>query len=200
MTAVPAGTSSSSERLKAILDSLELTPFQKGLIKERWLDQVTWMGAQARKARRRFLIYRIPVIVGGVFVPALVTILLGFNNGTNVDGTPVTTISWLGGLPLDIIRFLAFSMSLLVALCAAVEEVLKYGDRWRHYRRTTEMLKTLGWQYMMLNGAFRRYGSHAAAFTAFTERVENTLNEDVEGYLGTMAGEAPDRSRHEIIA
>lgn len=196
MTAVPAGTSSSSERLRAILDSLELTPFQKGLIKERWLDQVTWMGAQARKARRRFLIYRIPVIVGGVFVPALVTILLSNGTGTPGDGT---RIAWLAGVPVDVIRFLAFSVSLLVALCAAVEEVLKYGDRWRHYRRTAEMLKTLGWQYMMLNGAFRRYGSHAAAFAAFTERVENTLNEDVEGYLGTMAGEAPERARHEII-
>lgn len=196
MTAVPAGTSSSSERLRAILDSLALTPFQKGLIKERWLDQVVWLSAQARKARRRFLIYRIPVIVGGVFVPALVTILLSNGTGTPGDGT---RIAWLAGVPVDVIRFLAFSVSLLVALCAAVEEVLKYGDRWRHYRRTAEMLKTLGWQYMMLSGAFRRYDSHAAAFAAFTERVENTLNEDVEGYLGTMAGEAPERSRHEII-
>lgn len=200
MTAVPAGTSNSSERLKAILDSLDITPFQKGLIQQRWLDQVTWMGAQARKARRRFLIYRIPVIVGGVFVPALVTILLSYSSATTINGTPVTTISWLGGVPIDVIRFLAFSVSLLVALCAAVEEVLKYGDRWRHYRRTAELLKTLGWQYMMLSGAFRRYGSHATAFASFTERVEDTLNEDVEGYLGTMAGDSPERSRHEIIA
>lgn len=192
MTAVPAGTSSSSERLRAILDSLDITPFQKGLLQERWLDQVTWMGAQARKARRRFLIYRIPVVAGGVLVPALVTILLSYGNGT--------TISWLGGVPVDVVRFLAFSVSLLVALCAAAEEILKFGDRWRHYRRTTEMLKTLGWQYVMLNGAFRRYDSHAAAFAAFTERVENTLNEDVEGYLGTMAGDASERPRHEVIA
>jgi hypothetical protein len=192
MTAVPQGSSSSKERLEAILDSIDITPFQKGLLRERWLDQVTWMGAQARRARRRFLLYRLPVVVGGALTPALVTILL-----TTHD----PTIGWLGGVPVDVIRFLAFAVSLIVAVCAGAEEVLKFGDRWRHYRRTAELLKTLGWQYLMLNGGFRRYPSHAAAFTAFTERVEDTLNEDVEGYLGTMAGDGPEGGRrHEVVA
>ncbi|HYK95667.1 MAG TPA: DUF4231 domain-containing protein [Candidatus Dormibacteraeota bacterium] len=192
MTAVPQGSSSSKERLEAILDSIDITPFQKGLLRERWLDQVTWMGAQARRTRRRFLLYRIPVVVGGALTPALVTILL-----TTHD----PTIGWLGGIPVDVIRFLAFSVSLIVAACAGAEEVLKFGDRWRHYRRTAELLKTLGWQYLMLNGGFRRYSSHAAAFTAFTERVEDTLNEDVEGYLATMAGDGPEGGRrHEVVA
>jgi hypothetical protein len=192
MTAVPQGSSSSKEHLQAILDSIDITPFQKGLLKERWLDQVTWMGAQARRARRRYLLYRLPVVVGGALTPALVTILL-----TTHD----PTISWLGGIPVDVIRFLAFAVSLVVAVCAGAEEVLKFGDRWRHYRRTTELLKTLGWQYLMLNGQFRRYATHAAAFQAFTERVEDTLNEDVEGYLGAMSGEGGEGGgRHEVIA
>jgi hypothetical protein len=150
------------------------------------------MGAQARRARRRYLLYRLPVVVGGALTPALVTILL-----TTHD----PTISWLGGIPVDVIRFLAFAVSLVVAVCAGAEEVLKFGDRWRHYRRTTELLKTLGWQYLMLNGQFRRYATHAAAFQAFTERVEDTLNEDVEGYLGAMSGEGGEGGgRHEVIA
>lgn len=192
MTATSASSSGSKQRLEAILDSLDITPFQKGLLRERWLDQVSWMGAQARRARRRYLLYRMPVVVGGALTPALVTILL-----TTHD----PTIGWLGGIPVDVIRFLAFAVSLVVAICAGAEEVLKFGDRWRHYRRTAELLKTLGWQYLMLNGAFRRYSSHAAAFTTFTERVEDTLNEDVEGYLGTMAGDGQEGGRrHEVIA
>jgi hypothetical protein len=192
MTAPQAGSSSSKDRLQAILDSIDITPFQKGLLKERWLDQVTWMGAQARRARRRYLLYRLPVVVGGALTPALVTILL-----TTHD----PTISWLGGIPVDVIRFLAFAVSLIVAVCAGAEEVLKFGDRWRHYRRTTELLKTLGWQYLMLNGQFRRFATHAAAFQTFTERVEDTLNEDVEGYLGQMSGEGGEGGgRHEVIA
>ena len=193
MTASPAGASGSKERLGAILDSIDITPFQKQLIRERWLDQVTWMGQKARATRRRYLLFRIPVVLGGVLIPPLITILL--SAGTKV------TIDWLANTPVDVIRFLAFSVSLLVAACAGIEEVLKYGERWRHYRRTAELLKTVGWQYLMLNGGFRHYKDHAAAFTTFTERVEDRLNEDVEGYLGTMAGDGADGGkRHEVIA
>jgi phosphoserine phosphatase len=123
-----------------------------------------------------------------------VTILLSAKGDTGA------TIAWLGGFPVDGIRFLAFVVSLTVALCAGAEEVFHFGDRWRHYRRTTELLKTLGWQYLMLSGSFRRYASHATAFSTFTERVEDTLNEDVEGYMGSIAGDTPERKSHEIIA
>jgi hypothetical protein len=194
MTTGPAERLTSNERLTAMLETLDITPFQKGLLRDRWLDQLTWMGAQSRKARRRYLAYRIPVVVGGVFIPALITILL------SAKGDAGATIGWLGGIPVDVIRFLAFTVSLTVALCAGVEEVFHFGDRWRHYRRTTELLKTLGWQYLMLSGAFRRYSSHATAFSTFTERVEDTLNEDVEGYLGAIAGDTSERKGHEIIA
>ena len=192
MTAPPAHRPSSNERMSAVLESLTLTDFQKGLLRERWLDQLAWTGAQARKARRRFLTFRVPVVIGGVLVPALITLLLSSKDESSVG--------WLGNISVDAIRFLAFTVSLAVAICAGIEEVMHFGERWRHYRRTTELLKTLGWQYLMLNGAFRRYDSHAKAFASFTERVEDTLNEDVEGYLGAIAGDAPERSSHEVVA
>lgn len=189
----PDSAAGSSDRLAALLESIELPAAQKEMLRQRWLDQVTWMGRKAREARRRYLLVRVPVVVGGALVPALVTILLGASSANG-------PISWLFSVPVDVIRFLAFVVSLTVAMAAGFEEVLHFGDHWRHYRRTAERLKTLGWQYLMLIGPFRRHGTHAAAFTAFTERVEDTLNEDVEGYLGAMAGDPPDRPRHEIIA
>ncbi|MCI0582489.1 MAG: HisA/HisF-related TIM barrel protein, partial [Chloroflexi bacterium] len=49
-----------------------------------------------------------------------------------------------------------------------------------------------------------RLGSLAACSSPPSPRrsvwVEDVLNEDVEGYLGTMAGDSPDRPRHEVIA
>jgi hypothetical protein len=192
MTAAAAGKASSSGRLGAMLETLDISDFQKGLLRDRWLDQVSWMSRQARTARRRFLIFRIPLIVGGVLIPALITILLSSEGKTSIP--------WLFGISVDGIRLLAFVTSLTVAVSAGAEEVLKFGERWRHYRRMAELLKTLGWQYLMLNGAFRRYPTHAAAFTAFTERVEDTLNEDVEGYLSAMAGEGSERSKTEVVA
>ena len=190
MSAEPARRVSSGEKLASIIDSLEISAFQKDLLRQRWLDQVKWLSEQSRRARRRYLWLRVPVVVGGVAIPGFVTILL----------SGAQTVSWLGNLPIDYIRLAAFAISLGVGILAALEEVLHYGERWRHYRRTSEILKTIGWQYLMLSGLFRRYASHAAAYAAFTERVEDALNEDVEGYLGAMTGDGSNSGRQEIIA
>ena len=52
----------------------------------------------------------------------------------------------------------------------------------------------------MLTGTFRRFQTHSAAIAPFTERVEDALNEDVEGYLGHIASEPVERGRPEIVA
>ena len=191
MTAAPAPRPSSSEKLSGIIDALDITPFQKEVLRQRWLDQVTWMGRQARSARRRHNLIRVPTIVGGVLVPGLISILLAAGDSPTID--------WLGGIPTATIRVLAFVVSLMVAILAATEDALRYADRWRHYRRTAELLKTLGWQYLSLNGAFKRYPSHADAFGAFSERVEDALNEDVEGYLSAVSAEGGDTRRDLVV-
>jgi len=189
MSGAPRRASGSGERLSELIDTLELTDTQKTILRDRWLDQITWMSGQATKARKRYERPRLFVVVGGVLVPGLVTILLSAHD----------SIEWLFDLPTNVIRILAFGVSLAVAMFAAAEEVLNYGDRWRHYRRTVELLKTIGWQYIELSGMFRKYPSHAAAFVAFNEHVEDVLTEDVEGYLGQIATEPRDRTRTEIV-
>lgn len=193
MTAVPTKVGGSDQRLATLLETLELSEFQKQLLRDRWLNQLGWMSRQATKARKWYLRLRIPVVIGGVAIPGLVTILLS-------AGPTEMTVEWLFNLPVWVVRLVTFAVSLGVAILAALEEILNFGERWRHYRRTAELLKTLGWQYMMLTGVFRRFESHAAAFVPFTERVEDVLNEDVEGYLGQIAAAKGERARTEIIA
>lgn len=191
MTTASSVSGASGDRLAAFLDSVDLTPLQKEMLRERWLGQLTWFSRQARRARRRYLAIRLPVVLGSVAVPALVTLVLSADTGR---------VGWLPFFSGNDLRLLTFSVSLLVALLAAAEELYHYGDRWRQYRRTAELLKSLGWQYLMLNGTFRRQSSHAAAFAAFTERVEELVNEDVEGYLSGIAADSGERPRHEVIA
>ena len=188
----PKERPSSSAELASIIDALDITAFQKQLLRQRWLDQVGYMGRKARHARSRYSLVRIPVIFGGVLVPGLISILLAAGDKPQID--------WLFNIPTAWVRLLAFAVSLAVAALAAAEESLRFSERWRHYRRTAELLKTLGWQYLMLNGAFRRYTTHADAFVAFTERVEDTLNEDVEGYLSAVTAEGGGDGRHEIVS
>lgn len=190
MTAPGSGTPpASTDRLGALLEALELAPVRKEMLRQRWLDQVGWMGRQARRARQRYMAIRIPVVLGGVAVPGLIAILL------SAGGKPDT---FLPGVSTEAVRIVAFFTSLMVAGLAAYEEVLHYGERWRHYRRTAELLKTVGWQYLTLSGAFRRFKTHEDGFTTFTERVEDVLNEDVEGYMSAVLVEGRDK-RQDIV-
>jgi hypothetical protein len=40
--------------------------------------------------------------------------------------------------------WVVFVLSLLVAISAALEEFLRYGEQWRHYRLKVELLKNEG--------------------------------------------------------
>jgi hypothetical protein len=186
---VAAGRGSSGERLAALLETVDLAPFKREVLRQRWLDQVTWMSRQARRARRRYLAIRLPVVFGGVATPGLIAILL--SAGGNAQ-------TFLPGVSTEAVRIVAFFVSLLTAGLAAYEEALRFGDRWRHYRRTAELLKTLGWQYLTLSGVFKRFRTHDDAFAAFTERVEDVLNDDVEGYLSSVSVEGAEK-RTDIV-
>jgi len=89
----------------------------------------------------------------------------------------------------DILRWIVFSLSLIVAISSAVEEFFQYGQRWRHYRQTVEILKSEGWQYIQLSGAYGRRTSHTHAFEKFAGRVEAILQEDVRQYIAEVIRE-----------
>jgi len=190
MAATPVRTGS-DERLGALLDGLDLPPTQREMLRQRWLDQMGWMSRQAKRARRRYYILRVPVIIGGLIIPALLSFTFAAVSSGTVAGLPFLTYENL--------RLITFFVSLGIAILGATEELLHYGDRWRHYRRTAERLKSLGWQYLELSGAFKRFSSHTSAFTTFGERVEEILGEEVEGYLGQVAIEGSSGHR-DVVA
>ncbi len=86
--------------------------------------------------------------------------------------------------------FAAFIVSQVVAICAAIDQFFKYGDRWRHYRRSVELLKSDGWQFFQLTGLYAAYakkGGHEEAFALFANQVESIIRSDVEGYISQIA-------------
>jgi hypothetical protein len=155
------------DRLRAEIDrlveALELPELNKQFLRARWLEQVFWMEGKARGAVRWYYTLRLTTIVGGVIVPALVSL--------NLSG---------GAMP--VIHTVTFLVSLLVALSAAVEEFFHYGERWRHYRRTAELLKSEGWQFFQLSGVYAGQ-TYAQAYAAFAARVEELSHAEVEVYM-----------------
>ena len=155
-----------------VIETLKLSEIQKHALRSRWVDRVVWTEKQATRSRRAYYWFRLVAICGGVLVPAFVSL--------NLDGSGASAVRWL-----------AFIVSLLVALSIAVEEFFHFGDRWRHFRRTAEWLKIEGWQFLQLSGDYRRK-THAEAYPLFAHRVEGVIHEDVDTFLTNVAYDKRD--------
>lgn len=151
----------------SLFESLGLKDRQAHYLRSRWLDQVLWMEGRAVRARDLHYKLRLTTIIGGVIIPALVS--LNFVGDGNPRAKQALAIS-------------TFVLSQLVAVSAATEQFFNYGDRWRHYRRSVESLKTQGWQFFELSGPYQPYKTHDQAFNVFASQVESILQRDVEIY------------------
>jgi hypothetical protein len=149
---------------QGMIDTLKLQDLQKSFLIKRWLNQVMWMEGRSGKARNQYYRLRLITIIGGVIVPAIIT----FNTNNNQLKQAAV--------------FLTFGLSQAVAISAALEEFFHYGERWRYYRRTSESLKTQGWQFFQLSGPYVNYTNHKQAFRLFASQVEDIIQRDVEIY------------------
>ncbi|MEL6929790.1 MAG: DUF4231 domain-containing protein [Cyanobacteria bacterium J06600_6] len=156
------------QEMHSLIEKIELSELQRQFMKSRWLSQMLWLESRAQQNRNRYYLLRLLTIIGGVIVPALVSLNINANNVRAVMG-------WI-----------AFGLSQVVAISAAVEEFFHYGERYRHYRNTAELMKIEGWQFFQLSGAYRQSKSHTEAYVDFAERVENIMQRDVEGYLSEV--------------
>jgi hypothetical protein len=160
--------------MRELIEALELPELNKQFLRARWVEQVIWMDEKAWDSVRWYYSLRLTTIVGGVIVPALV--------------------SWTVGDGADLIKTLTFIVSLVVALSAAVEEFFRYGERWRHYRRMTESLKSEGWQFLQLCGTYANQ-THVQAYPVFAARVEELSREEVESYITQVFKDKKDEDR-----
>ena len=152
-----------------IVDGLDLEPLQKRFLHSRWLDQLIWFEGKSGQNQKRYYALRLIIIVGGVVVPAIVSLNIG-------QDSVATGLGWA-----------TFGVSLMVALAAALESFFHYGERWRTFRRTSEALKALAWQFFELAGPYAGFRSHKAAFPAFVAQAELLVQTDVETFIAQAA-------------
>ena len=166
MSSQDSNRTSSKQSLEKLIETLELSDLQKQFLRSRWLEQISWMGGRARDARNWYYRLRLTAIIGGIIVP----ILVGLNTSDNKNFA-------------SYVRWGTVGLGAVVAISSAVEEFFHYGDRWRHYRHTTESLKTQGWQFSQLSGLYSGYKSHQEAFPNFATQIEDILQRDVDVYV-----------------
>lgn len=155
----------------SLIDALDLSDLQKHFLHSRWLGQVVWMEGKTDEAQKKYCFLRLTSIVGGVIIPSLVSL--------NINSEGIESF----------IRWATFIISLLVAICLAIEAFFSYGERWRHYRRTVENLKMEGWQFFQLSGGYKESKSHAEAYTSFAAKVEEILRDETNTYISEVVKE-----------
>jgi hypothetical protein len=165
--------------LERIIEKLHLHDLQKEFLRLRWLDQVLWMEERANNAKVRYYILRLTTIVGGVIIPALISVRV-----RSEEAIPITSV--------------VFVVSLLVAISAALEGFLRYGEQWRHYRLKVELLKSEGWLFFQLSGRrYRHITSHAKAYPRFAHRVEKWNRLEVGEYITEVARDQREEDEEE---
>ncbi|BAS55790.1 MULTISPECIES: DUF4231 domain-containing protein [Leptolyngbya] len=151
---------------EGMIERLDLEQSGKDYLKLRWLEQVLWMEGKSNKMRDRHQSGRKWTIVLSAILPIIV--LLNFNEDKIFErGIKVATVA----------------ISSAIAIGTALEEFHQYGKRWYSYRRASELLKTQGWQFFQLSGAYRTYENHRQALPIFSEQVESIIQRDVEVYV-----------------
>jgi len=165
--------------LNGLIDALSISDLQKHFLKSRWLGQVLWMEEKAASAQVWYYILRLAAIIGGVIVPALVGLKLG-------DEKISAVVSWL-----------TFGISLAVAISVGVEGFFRYGERWKHYRRTAELMKIEGWQFFQLSGPYRQFSKHNEAYPFFAGRVEEATQQEVDVYITQVVKEKKEEKKEE---
>ncbi|WNF14871.1 DUF4231 domain-containing protein [Microcystis aeruginosa] len=170
------------QEICTLIEQIDLSDLQKQFMKARWLDQLLWLEGRAQTTRNQYYFLRLLTIIGGVIVPALVSLNINANDVKVV-------VSWL-----------AFGLSQVVAISAAVEEFFHYGERYRHYRNTAEAMKIEGWQFLQLSGSYRHAQSYAEVYPDFAQRVENIIQRDVEGYFSKVVQEKEKPKQQAEIA
>jgi Protein of unknown function (DUF4231) len=155
------------EQFLPLIGQLGLPPVQQEFLRGRWLDQVRWAEGKAASTQRWYRWLRLITITGGVVIPALV--------GLNVTGTVSEGIRWA-----------VFGLGLVVALAAAIEGFFHYGERWPHYRRLAELLKSEGWQFFQLSGQYAGAARHVDVYPLFAAHVEAIVQQDVEVFFTSV--------------
>jgi hypothetical protein len=178
------GHDEQTERMLALIGNLPLTDWQQDFVRDRWWDQITWMDATARHCQRWHRTLRLVVIVCGVLAPALVSGTLGVSTTSDSDLASLSSI----------LRYGAIVAGLLVAISTATEELFRFGQRWRHYRQTSEHVRSDGWMFFTLSGPYEQYATHADAFRPFARNIEAAFQQDVDAFITNIFREN-DRGR-----
>jgi Protein of unknown function (DUF4231) len=155
------------EAIATEIRALNLPEEQRRALESRYVYYAQWLEEAATRTRQGHYALRIVAGVGGALVAGL--------SAADALAGAAAAVSWI-----------TFAIGLAVAIALFVDGFLNLGERWPHYRRAAERLKGLGWRFIQLCEPFEAR-SHADVAAAFSAKVEDVSDEEVDTYVSGPA-------------
>jgi hypothetical protein len=162
--------SSSKIDYASIIEGMDLDKNQKEYLKSRWLDQRNYSSRTTNYHKRYYVSTRVIIAAFSAIVAALI--------GLNAIADQWGFWRW-------VIFATTLIFSLIVTVATSVEDIFKFGERYRNSRRTVEQLKSEFWLFYLKSAPYD-FASHREAFPSFVNKVENVVMADVEDFYATI--------------
>ena len=158
----------STNTLHKMFESLDLEPYKKLVLQERYLDVLYDFKRRAARLSCMFYTSRLIVTIGSILVPAFLSIQ---GSGATLHHAEIYWTTWI--------------ISVMVTICNGLMSLFKLDKKYFFIHTTLELLTSEGWQYIGLSG---RYSSkdapvpptHENQFLVFSHMAEKIKMRQVE--------------------
>ncbi len=139
---------------------------RKSWAEDRWLHGIAYLAPRITANRRQVFLLRAPTLFGALLVPILATAGASSPNAS----------FW---------RWLTVGVSVVVALCTAIDQVVRPAVHWRLARETRGALETEGWAFLQRTGRYSGRNDDEC-FQMLFEAVEQLWSQYERMYLAQV--------------
>lgn len=161
----------SADFAKNFIDNLRVTDISgraKQFILNRYITLFNKYRKKHRLSRCINNISRIIVTVGGICIPALLTMDEG------VKERPKTS---------QAVYYTTFTLAVFISIVNGLAELSQISKRFYADATTHQQLEHEGWSFLLLRGHYRKYSSHRACWQAFLYRIDKIHQSAIQSGL-----------------
>lgn len=157
-----------TQNIIEIIDDIELVnKYDKAIIKQRFLNEVSYYETKRDETKKYFNGFRFIVTSGSILLPAILS--MGQMDPDKLPDNFNQVIYWA-----------TWMISLMVTGSNGFLQLFSLDKNYFSYSMVVEQLKTEGWQFFGLSGKYEDFESHQQAYKSFSKSIESIKRKQIE--------------------